>query len=58
MKKHDYDKAIADFTEAIRHKPKFAEAYFARGIAYQGKNEKTKAEADFAHAEKLGYKQK
>ena len=32
-KKGEFDKAIADFTEAIRLKPDFAVAYLNRGIA-------------------------
>ena len=34
-KKKKYDKAIKDFTEAIRLKPDHAGAYHSRGIAYQ-----------------------
>ena len=32
--KGEYDKAIADYTEAIRLDPKYAEAYYNRGMAY------------------------
>ena len=54
----DFDKAIADCTEAIRLDPKWAEAYYDRGSAYEKKGDKAKAEADFAQAKKLGYKGK
>ena len=45
--KGDYDKAIADFTEAIRLDPKDAKAYCNRGVAYGKKREYDKAVADF-----------
>ena len=32
--KGDHDKAIADFTEAIRLDPKDADAYYYRGFSY------------------------
>ncbi len=35
-KKGEYDKAIADFTEAIRLDPKDARAYYNRGVAWTG----------------------
>ncbi len=41
------DIAIADFSEAIRLDPKFAEAYVARALAYERKGERDKARADF-----------
>ena len=52
------DKAIADYTEAIRLDPNSTDAYFNRGIAYQKKGDKAKAEEDSAQAKKLGYKEK
>jgi len=51
----DFDSAIAAFTEAIRLDPEDAEAYYGRGVAYEKKGEKSKAEEDFAQAKKLGY---
>ena len=48
--KSEYEKAITDFTEAIRLKPNSALAYNNRGNAYQKIGEKTKADADFAKA--------
>ena len=44
-KKGDYDKAIADYTEAIRLNPN-AEAYSNRGLAYRKKGDYDKAIAD------------
>ena len=54
--KGDWDKSIADCTEAIRLNPDFAEAYYCRGVAYEQKGEKGKAEADFLEAKRLGCK--
>ncbi len=51
-----YDKEIADYTEAVRLDPKYAEAYYNRGAAYKEGGKTAKAEADFAQAKKLGYK--
>jgi tetratricopeptide (TPR) repeat protein len=50
------DKAIADFTEAIRLDPKAADAYYNRGNAYGHKGDTEKAKADFDQAKRLGYK--
>ena len=49
----NYDKAIADYTEAIRLDPKFAEAYYNRGVAYENKGEYDKAIADYTEAIRL-----
>ncbi len=56
MVKGDFDKAIADFSEAIRLDPKDADAYFNRGRAYEKKGETERARADFDQAKILGYK--
>jgi Flp pilus assembly protein TadD len=56
LRREGYDKAIADYTEAVRFDPKLGSAYYNRGFAYQRKSDKAKAEADFAQAKKLGYK--
>ena len=58
MQEGEHDKAIADCTEAIRLDPKLAIAYYERGLVYQKKGEKAKADKDFAQAKKLGYKEK
>ena len=53
LAKKDNDKAIADFTEAIRLDPPFATAYLNRGLALQAKNEPDKAIADYTEALRL-----
>ena len=49
----DWDKAIPDFTEAIRLEPKAADAYYNRGVAYRKKGEPDKAIPDFTDAIRL-----
>ena len=44
--KGDYDRAIADYTEAIRLKPHHAIAYCGRGAVYGNTGEYAKAIAD------------
>jgi tetratricopeptide (TPR) repeat protein len=48
----DYDHAIADYTQAIRLKPDYAEAYNNRGLAYslKSKSEMANAIADYSQA--------
>ena len=55
-KKGDHDKAIADFTEAIRLNPKLAQAYYNRGMIYRKKGDHDKAIADFTEAIRLNPK--
>jgi tetratricopeptide (TPR) repeat protein len=43
----DYDRAIADFTEAVRCNPKYAFAYYNRAVAYLGKKDYDHAIADY-----------
>ncbi len=45
----------ADLTEGTRLDPKLAVAYYNRGVAYERKGDKAKAEEDFARAKELGY---
>ena len=52
----DCEKAIADYTEAIRLDPKDAKAYYNRGVAYGEKGERDKAIADFTEAIRLNPK--
>ena len=51
--KGENDKAIADYTEAIRLDPKLAIAYNNRGLAYGNKGENDKAIADCTEAIRL-----
>ena len=48
--KNELDKAIADFTEAIRLDPKPMAAVYNRGLAWKAKNELDKAIADYTEA--------
>ena len=45
--KKNYDRAIADYTHAIRLDPTDAGAYYDRGIAYAAKGQTDRAAADF-----------
>ena len=49
----DPDKAIADYTEAIRVDPKYSRAYASRGDVYINRGDNAKAEADMAEVIKL-----
>ncbi len=51
--KGELDKAIADYTEAIRLNPSFAEAYIFRGNAYYEQGEFDKAITDYTEAIRL-----
>ncbi len=50
QRKGDLDRAIADFTAAIKIQPGFTAAYVSRGNAYQAKGEREKAAADYKRA--------
>ncbi len=54
--KGEYDKAVADFTEAVRRDPQYAEAFYARGEVRDWIGEKAEAAEDFAEARRLGYR--
>jgi tetratricopeptide (TPR) repeat protein len=49
----DYGRAIADYSEAMRLKPDYADAYYFRGIAYYGKRDNDRAIADYDQAIRL-----
>jgi tetratricopeptide (TPR) repeat protein len=51
----DYDKAISDYTEAIRLDSNYANAYYSRGLAYRKQGNEAQAQADFRKAKQLGY---
>jgi len=46
----DYDRAIADYSQAIQIDADFTGAYAGRGLAYEGKGEVEKAKADYRKA--------
>ena len=50
MRKREYDKAIADFSEAIRLDPMYVRLYLDRGLLWQAKKENDKAIADYSDA--------
>ena len=49
----DNDRAIADYTEAIRLNPNYVNAYHNRGVAYHVKGDSDRAIADFSEAIRL-----
>lgn len=48
--KKEYDKAIMNYTEALKLKPDFADAYYNRGAAWQNKKEYEEANSDYDKA--------
>jgi tetratricopeptide (TPR) repeat protein len=53
LKSGDYDRAIADFDEAMRLDPTNAVAFAGRGLAYENKGNHDRAIADFNEAIRL-----
>src|SRR5262252_7929501 len=51
--KGDFDRAIADYSEAIRLDPKHAAAHYNRGKLYQDKGDLDRATADYKEAMRL-----
>lgn len=49
----EYAQAIVDYTEAIRLRPQFAQAYENRAFSYSRLGEHTRAENDRAEAQRL-----
>jgi Tfp pilus assembly protein PilF len=54
--KKDYDKAISEFTEAIRLDPNFARPYFVRGTIWGSRQEYDKAIADYTEVIRINPK--
>jgi tetratricopeptide (TPR) repeat protein len=52
-RKGEYDRAIADYTAAIRINPKYSSAYTNRGVAYVEKHDYDRALADYNIAIRL-----
>src|SRR5262249_50255351 len=50
LNKRDYDRAIADYDQAIELDPKYAIVYVYRGNAYQAKKDYDRAVADYDKA--------
>ena len=55
-KKGEFDKAIAEFTEAIRLDPEYTAAYCDRGFTYDEKGDVDKAIADYTETIRLNPK--
>jgi lipoprotein NlpI len=51
--KKDYDRAVADYTEAIRLNPRFALAFYNRAIAWRDKKDYDRAVADYTEVIRL-----
>ena len=49
-KKHEHDKAITDFTRAVRVQPKLVGAFFNRGLAHFQRGQFNRAFSDFTKA--------
>ena len=51
----EYEKAIADYTAAIKIEPEYCLAYWNRGDCYEALGNDSSAEADYTRAKELGY---
>lgn len=47
LQKNDYDRAIADYTDAIRNNPNYGRAWSSRGMAYRSNGDLDRAVKDF-----------
>lgn len=54
--KRDYDRAIADYSEALRINPQYAVAYYNRGLAWRNKRDYDRAIADYSEAVRINPK--
>ena len=54
--KGQHDQAISDYTKAVKIDPKFALAYFTRGVVYDNKGQYDQAISDFTKALKINPK--
>jgi tetratricopeptide (TPR) repeat protein len=52
-RRHEYDRALADYNESLRLRPDYAPAYTSRGNAWRGKGERDRAIADHSDAIRL-----
>ncbi len=53
VEKGEYDKAIAEYTEAIRLDPTDVKTYYNRGLTYRNKGDHDQAIADFTETIRL-----
>jgi len=53
LRQGDYDKAIADFNDALEIMPKNARALYARAVAESRKNNKKQSETDLEAARQI-----
>ncbi len=53
MDKREFDKALSDYNEAIKIDPRYAQAYYNRGLVQMEKKDYDKAIADFSEAIRL-----
>jgi tetratricopeptide (TPR) repeat protein len=53
----DRDQAIHEYTKAIEINPRYADAYYGRGVVYQFKGKCDQARADYKKACELGGKE-